>query len=472
MITRHNHGKVARLISMSDASGQIFEPVGETPLASIVEDGMYSADVEIRGKSALESFTEVTSINEDVNPHDQSTQAYAELLGRGIYEQTKFARDTVVPFVRSVYERTRDKVAGVALPTYSVKSFFLADVHDNPSIFDLIAEYKDLPRSEIIRPFGFPSYSEEELIGFLRTGSSIIDADIAKMVGDHDTGWLMDTYNQYFGGNVAGAISVTASPSQMDEYLVAFLLCRKFLNELPENIQTSYPHVSFKTVLYNLIGQLGREMSATHTQWDNLKSQGHLVIEYPSCSWIPDSVEEAVIHVIGDTYNAFLDAGGVPELLIGSAVSERLYTTVKIAESKEMLLAAYQEYCNKADEMLVRNTAGIIRDSAVEAAEELQDSVRVDASEGVAGTPEDCLVTFRAILDKISNADLEDNPYSCIRIAACGSFFADTDSLNLLVRMDTYMARYEGMDARDAAYYTAADLIVEHLTTQAKPAVV
>lgn len=467
MISETNKTAISNLTQLAQGKGAEFESHEESILEAGALVSRPVSPVVVADQTALEAFMVNTAEgNED---HEQVVNDYAQVLGDGIAAQAALVKESVIPFITLVTDKTVAQVSAAKIPAYVVNQIYLAEIHDTQSIYEILSQYQHLTKADVMMPRGLPLIEEVDLVNNIMTGSSVLDKSLIKMLAEHDDGWAIDVYTRHFCSNVDSTGSFDHDISMMDEYLVVYQICENLLaGDL--DLKEIFPGLLLETVLTDYRNQAALAMVAAHKNWDGLKATGLLVLDYPSASYIPEGPESPVINVIGSNYEAFLTAGGSPELVIGSCIGERQYETVALMNSAEHHQLRYNSYLTDCETELQKRAGQIIRDASVAAVKEAINSQQLSGQQEGLTDPVALEQAFYEVMCRFQDRELKADVYGCIRLAVCQAFYNDTSALEILTRMDAYLTTYKDMEPRAASYYVVLDMVVNHLTQQVVPA--
>lgn len=462
MISENTRPGIAAVVSNARDAKLTLDVIPNTPLASLVVETtpVVTPTVGLEAE-AIYQQTEVTDIT-GINRHEMVLDEVVGTLGEAMVEQMRMVRCDVLPMVKRVASLAIDAANEVKLGEYVIESFFLAEIHDNEAIVELLARWDSYPSSKVISPIGFQKLEESEIITLAATGSPRLDEPMAEMIGRHPASWATSVYEEYFGIQGVKTFTPTIQFPSMDEWLLVHFLARNLADNPQEGSGLSLAqHNGYCAAL---MAQTAVAMNATHKNWDFLRTSGSLVLSWPIATDIPVDAKSAVIQVIGDNYNNFLGAGGTPEVLIGASMDDRPYSGAAFTTNQERYMQHYVAYKQRLAFFRERQLGGVLRNALnVEIAKEilvlpegfLANSISVDKMQS----------HVTALLGSKKDVELVDNLYMVAREVICKVIYGHTSALEIAEKIDDVMTKRK-CDGRRAAYYVAIDLLLEYWLNQ------
>lgn len=413
--------------------------------------------------------------------HDIAMEELTGELSRAVNSGINFARNTVNPIIRDIYQRVEEGLASraheVAL-RFNVMPLYYNPIWSAPVLRAVLKKYEKFAMPGIKISVGYPTLPLDALLAAVRTGVDTIDTAIAEICTSSSERVLEDLYAAVFLNSAecqgkynlrqgAGKDGWFFSPSRNNAnyVLVIHYLAKGLLENPPEEFKGSAKQ--YANELSMVVGAAGVRMLGVVEQRERDLKQQLLVLDYPTGGGkFATCEEESYITVNGDVYDRYLEDGGVPEVLIGEAQSTRNRAVPEITSNAANSLRIYQTN----ERMLAETT------DAKLVTRKLQ-LVRFELERFLSGIPdEDLRVSRESIYKRINvmvtamdRADL-DNLWVSLRRMICHLFFAHTDSLRILTRMDEVAARMATVDAagntvqadiRVVALHATVDILVE-----------
>lgn len=410
---------------------------------------------------AIYDQTAITDVT-GTNRHEMVLDEVIGTLGEAMVEQMRLVRNDVIPMVRRVTNLALDAAKEVTLGEYNIETFFLAEVHDDEAITELLQHWAAFKANDVTTPIGFQKMEEADIINLASTGSPRLDEPFSEMIGRHTAGWATAVYEEYFGLNSVKTFRGNVNLRQMDEFLLVHFLCKAFVdNPQPGSGLSMLKHNEFCA---SLLAQTAVAMIVTHANWDFLRTSGAIVLTWPLATDIPLNEESAVIQVIGDNYNNFLGAGGSPEALIGASMADRPYSGVALMEKKEEYMKHYVAYRTRLSQYRDRQLGGVLRTAVnVEIAKEIL-TLNTDFLD--AAIPQSNMQAgITALLGSILDVRLVENLYDCVREVICKVIFGHTSALEIATKIDAVMTKRK-CSGREAAYYVTIDILLDYWLNQ------
>lgn len=436
----------------------------DTPLEGIVHEMMPMCGVVPDGQDAPVIIQNVVSTEnaQGENAFNATIEEAVNVIADVTVNRMETIRGLVLPMISQAVERANDALSTIELADFSIQSYFLADIHDNAFIHEMMENFASATYQEVSMLRGFGARTEGELMELVKTGNPLVDQQLAKMLANHPEGWIVDVYDFFFGRSPYKVYQGHVSFPEMDKLVVGMMLVNAVLESPPEDYPASLSAYERETVF--LLGQIAGALKETHERWDRLRTNGVVVLSWPIASDVPSEPEQAIINVIGDNYNNFIGAGGSPELIIGAAVSNRPYNAEDLLENKDTYLQAYESYrvryeTNKTKSMgtLMRNALGT----------SLTESVRLLPKdmfpEGL--SDHDAPGVMLTHLGYYSDIEISEKTYQVAREIVSKVLFPDYDPLAVLKGIDEEMEKRE-IEPRVAATLVVVDDILDHLLSQ------
>lgn len=454
-------GTEAVAANLVDAK-KVLEVIPNTPLSYLVTETIPVITPTLGLESA--AIVETTQVEDiqGVNRHEVVLDEVVGTVGSGIANQMKIACHDVIPMVRRVVAKVEDAIAETTVGDYSIETFFLAEIHDNEAIVELLTRWNEFRADKVVSPVGFQPMAEADIITMSQTGSPRLDEPMAEMIGSHPAGWATTVYEKYFGISEILNYKPVVNLRTMDELLMAFFLARNFADKPQEGSPLSL--AQHNNYCATLMSHLAVGMIVTHKNWDYLRTTGAVVLSWPLASDIPTDDSQAIIQVIGDNYNNFLGAGGSPEVLIGAAMADRPYAGKALSEKMKTYLEHYQMYKVRLANYRERNLGTLVRNTlAVEIGKEiillpehtLKDSLSIEKLQSL------LIAQVGTVLDHRLPKEL----YAVVRELICKVVFGHTSALEILTQIDHVMTKYK-VSGREAAYRVSISMILDYWLSQ------
>lgn len=399
--------------------------------------------------------------------HGEKLEQALLLASRTIQDQLIFARNTVNPIieriVNSIETKEADRGGESALRPEIVPRFY-ADLWSNNSWIATVNRFEDVQASRCMLRERLGDPLGEDLKTWVMTGAAALDKDIEAMLVNKPEGWLWNVYRGVFQGatdilfeyDMVGTSDATGwffsnSRRSVDEAAAAYLLGRGILREAPQWLTER-----MKEDMAGIINAAGlRCMRAIQHREIDMK-QGQLVFSFGIYGG-PNGARVGQVFVNGDTYNAFLEKGGSPELLMGSAYGPQLRKAEEILNARQDLENRYRAHEARIEEMY--STERLAR---------FTEYVRIELINEMRQIPEEALHCSREeMVAKIRQwaGDLRmkdtNELWEFVRAAVCKIFFPHTNAYTVLTRYDDVHTRMADADQRVVGFYAALELLSE-----------
>ena len=216
-------------------------PIAETPLYHLLETCVPIFNVATDSEDPAHVLNESIGMEDNfgIDYHEESLEETVSLVANSVYETMEMLRVSAIPLINAAVATAVDSANAVESNNYSIDSLFLAEIHDNPLVEDLMAQWDGAHVEEVAVMQGFPALDNIEVANLLDFGNPQLNAQLADMVGQHADGWLVDVYDLYFGQTATRSFSAQVNYNRMDEFLVAYVLTQHFEANPPADYEGS-----------------------------------------------------------------------------------------------------------------------------------------------------------------------------------------------------------------------------------------
>lgn len=371
-----------------------------------------------------------------------------------ILANVDIAKNKVNPLVRNVLDTlnnlfaTEYKEAG---NVYSIITDNIASPCDHAAFDGLIAE--DVETPFVFTGVNFPLNKDAELSGeavlsLVETGKSSFDKAVKEYFQDGNT--LQDIYWSILRYESRDSLNAIYGETGR---LLGYWLVAKALIDNPPAGTTAYI-AEYNGYLKNIVVKAAQ---ALKTILDTRSSIAKVKV-------LIKSIAGSVIHVNGDVYPNWLDAGGTPEALMGyvietgSAFNQVSYDTI-LDDVKHFELVYRVQEKARQDKITEDKLYVFRRLWTVAVRQVLQTSQEYGSSVDI------LLPKFQALANDIQDAN-EKRLWAFIRQAVTDILFADTDAAAILKNIDEYSEKFQGITIDEAFQLTAAKYVTDWVSQQ------
>lgn len=441
-------------------SGIVLEPVRVTPLSEMVDEFVA---LEPSSVSEISSASQHRGLDGKV-AHDETMANILETVTTVIENNLKLAQSVVNPIIRTVVEDTDRYVKDqehAMVNHLSVLPIFHHDIWQNSALRAMVEKYGDTAATRDKIKGVYPSLSVEELLEAVKTGVSRIDEEVQQWIEEIGTEVLTEAYKAVFERLEIGELRVTGDTfydflhrrQDRDKVLIAFLIARSFDRNAPEGVPLDkQAHTDY---CLTVMEQTARWLCHQYTRDDKVAKTGDLAIYY----------QNDIIEVDGKNYNAWLAAGGQPEILFGAAITDREINKDALLERKAEYLKAWsrQERIRKIElgNHLISHVTVGLKQAVARQINELSDDDLVVEDRGVYHD------RLHAALKGLSEKDVNDL-YTLARRIVCDVIFPHTEAKNVLEHIEEVSKREPDLDMREAALIATCNLVTDWICTNIK----
>ena len=484
MIKQQIADSLALVVGKVLQSGIVLNPMPETPMhristasTGVVYQGVLAENDQpaMRTMQLIASVTEAATVyNPQLlteSPHDSLMREMTELATTGILNALQIAKNVVNPMVVSVYEHVRadvdseDSYAGLGI---SVEPIVFDTVWSNDVIHDLVNRHAEVGSKNVRLPAVHPALTDDQLHELMMTGGQSLDNEITQFISSVGISMVRRVYEDVFYTNIHNrerdvrnyfTLGVQGSRALM----IAFLLGCGLSNNLQEKIDVNGLD-NYREWIGDFVQQVGLMLTITISDITKVFRDNRMVVAYPnrgSVAALASATDNTVL-VIGDLYTKWLEDGGMPEILFGAALSDRETDIVTLMENRDRYMSVWTRQLGLLRSMRVSNQLGVARRSLQR---EIAEAIVNTSDDNLTGSKSDKHKMLETMLDKFNMGDLE-NLYSTVREMVCVILFPHTDSLKLLMAIDTIAKQNPGIGVREAALLAAIDAVVAWVMSQ------
>lgn len=453
-------------------------PLATTPLDQLCQAGHFS--VPTRGIDNLPDIDQRIlqgSLSKDVMGvcrHDVVMDDLVDVISDTVRGNLDLARNTINPIAKEVAQEVEEYIQNaesVNRTHVSIVPVQYASIWNSPVLSEMVARYSETAFREVNVRVGIPlendfyhsdSFDKDAFFEMLKTGASRFDQELKAFIDDTDYVVLLEAFRGVFSDNPAmrarvlgdsvRSTDILSNRSMVDRALLVHLMARRFLQEPVEGVKL--PLEEYRAYMADIVSQTGRVIFAIMEKREANINRRQLVATWP---YGKDRLgqEHTYIYVNGDVYGAWLEAGGEPDAIIGSFVSdqERGYT---------QLINESARYCKEWERQarVLGTTQRLNRfNHGVE-------GMRLAIARQINDLDESVVPVSREILHKRLEENLGklygnfyENIYVYARKLVCDTIFPHTLGLKILCAIDNVAHDYPDIDVREAALLATIEIV-------------
>lgn len=475
MIQENTIWAVMPLVQKLAKSNLTLLPIGETPLTSLMHAcympqpgtaGTRSLDpaaataggtaVDPAGYRALLEGSAFRS-PDGVVQHDVAMDELRPVIVRVVGQNLDVARNQVNPLVKQVVADVQARIADAqkqATQRLAIQPDFFAPIWDSPVVDGMVARYTETAINNIKVNLVIPFPAD--LFEATRSGATRFDNEVKAFIESLPPEVISSAWEKAFG-SAEGAYSSTDlfSPYRnRDELLLIHLFARRMLQQPPEGVSMDLSQ--FRDYMSGMVEQSGRGVARVLEKRNVDLQRKNLIISYPSIPYemLTPGVDSVIV-VNGTIYNQWLEAGGKPEALMGSFLTDKLRGYDALLENTPKLA---QVWAREERVLGVKVRSDVYTHSIY--------ALRAGLSTAINAIPEDQLVVSRNVMHErlrdalgmVTSKKLE-NLYGVIRLLVCRVIYPHTDALEILTTMDEVAEANPLLDIREVALLATIDIV-------------
>lgn len=472
MITQHSVNSALSLMPLLEKEKTYVMAKGDTPLSELTTLTNRAGTVPTLGSELdsmllgqdLQSASSLRNVM-GVAEHDLTMDEIAPIVAQAVGAVMSIARNNVNPMVRSVVstvEKRLDEEGSVPDTPLEVVPQYHHGIWRNPVLGDLVGRFEEtLQPSNSVMPIAIGS-AEVDLDAALKTGIKDMDDDIQQLTAAMGETNLRDLWDDFF----ANGKRDTSLNSQLDslgvvgpyQLIIVHMLAVHYSTEVPdtENVDLD----DFKNYVTTLRAATGRLIARRMRQLDRAVASKQMVIRFPDDNTIQAMANEgsSVRIVVNQmVYKRWLEDGGCPEILLGSALSDKNTNYIGLLNDAERYKKVWVDY-ERIVRLARRNKTfnSLQNYIGLAIAKEIND---IDL-ETVPHSREEMHADLTKHVEHMCATDVE-NLYETVRHILCNTIFKHTDALTILTEFD----RIAGQMSEDGDMREVATLVAINYTT-------
>ena len=426
----------------------------DIPSAGPDEAMMDMADRILKGSRATDAFGTVR--------HDVVMDELVETISKTVQNNLNVARNVVNPIIREVTEEAETYMndAEATRKTYiSVVPDYYADVWNSPMLSEMVERYSETSPDDFkLRSVVDFHQSFHELVELAKTGAPQFDEEIADLFRTMGEDKVRQCLHRLFGKETVPAgdhfSQLVNTRGDRDVAILAHVFARSLLSDPPEG--TGMNLQDYTEYMSRVISQSGRVIYQILRNRQADRNRRQLIRRYPSnLHMLGQEIVEIVVNA--DVYTDWLNDGGTPEVLMGSAVSQQVRSYSELLEQKDRFIQEWQQ-----KERVLGTTQRLDRfNNAV-------DGLRFAIARQINELDDEQLLVPRHLLHERLEENLTklyghfyERMYEYARRLVCDILFPHTDALQILCAIDHVLEDYPDLEIREAALLATIEIVSE-----------
>ena len=449
-------------------------------MVSVVDNTQLRNDFTVDDAAALVHAASIDS-EEYRETHQLALDEAVKHIGRIMRNNIFLARSTVLPMI----DKYTDQITKVVSDKCSRSVLALNIIEDkkrnilaNPQLRNIVSDQSNRTNYEDIKipRMHNPEVSAPELVALMATGSSAFDVIIRAWIDSNQLdGAIKQVYNDLFiksakSGDLFGRY---INVNDYQTTIIALLLCWGLTKNVQDGIEVSLS--DYKDTMEVFSAACCGMISQAIRKYERGVKNKNLVLQYPVSNrqFCFDDPAKNCIVVDAETYAIFLEAGGCPEMIFGSYLTDRAITAEGIMSDAEKYIKEYNKQTARGRLTAINNTLTIVKAEMRNIAFDIVRDI-TETHGGDEGTLQrDVVIEFtgnkhlenaNAFIKAINAKDIEDY-YGLIRNFICSCYFEGSMVHQLLNKIDILDPQGD-KDINEMALVATTDLIVDWLINQ------
>lgn len=409
--------------------------------------------------------------------HCETVDDIRKTLAGAVGNHLSYVRNVVNPQIMTLIELVHQAQETTEMRIGSTMSIVQDEwdpIWENPILATLVEPGSMTALNpEITIPRVHPMLSDEQIRELMNTGADRFDKEIQEWIDNIGVKFITDTYNWNFVTDAdTGQITrdfdqvnwlLGTDPWSRKQSIVIFLLVKGLRNKLQVGIDMD--EVTYQNAMSEVQAQAGRAVSRCIDQRIVLKKSRSIILDWPvrGRDHITTAPELSQILVNTDVYNEWLEAGGQPEILFGSAITDRETVYEELLTRGPQYIEAWRRH-----EAIIRSGQrselfNVARDTiSIETAKMIAEIKQ----EELEGRDRNTMLTkLRDEIYMISVSDIADIAKVCCRVVA-NTIHYHTDAYMILCMMADTSRNNPDLPAREVATITAIDILSKWFVDQ------
>lgn len=449
-------------------------------MVSVVDNASLREKFTVEDAAALIHAASIDS-EEYRETHQATLDEAVSNISRIMRNNVYLARSTVLPMI----DKYTEQLTKIVSEKCSRSVLALNIIEDkkrsilaSPQLRSIVSDQSNRTNYDDIK---VPRYhkadvSAPELVALLTTGSSVFDTVIKNWIETNELdATVKAVYNDLFirSAKNTGLFGKYINVNDYQTTIIALLLCWGLTKNIQDDIGISLSE--YKDTMEAFSAACCGMISQAIRKYERGVKNKNLILQYPVSNrqFCFDDPSKNCIIVDAETYASFLEAGGRPEMIFGSYLTDRAITSEGILADAEKYIKEYTRQTARGRLTAINNTLTIVKAEMRNIAFDIVADVsnREDMDEG--DVKRDVVLEFTGnkhlenanrFIQAINSKDIEDY-YGLMRRFVCTCYFEGSMVHALLNKIDALDPEGD-KDVNEMALVATTDLIVDWLVNQ------
>lgn len=435
--------------------GLCLSAVGDTPLQLLVEECTPPAQRHHSDDNVMSVDNSATLLHSSgqvdfsgVNVHGVILEEYLSKVGDGVATTVDVARNHVNPMTEEVVKAIEEALDRVSQKknAFNIHVVRQPKIMKNVGLDEMTSRFAGIPGDvKEWRGNQWPEMEAAQLREALTPTVRRIASDLKEFVNGIEDDALVAVYDFIFRRR-----PIVDVVNQTELAVLGFFWSSKWLDELPEGIESDLAAVTGH--LTDLMADCGYKIQSLIGRFSRAVKYNNYLLKMPSRDNRSMNIE-----VVGEVYSRWLENGGSPELLIGSALAG-LRLSFNITETERKVCTRAYNNDLRAQEYSI-NTR-------------IKESVTLAVRDHIYGIVEDFGPDAKADARELYREFIQNNPYRTdgdvqkwARELVISLFYPNTNALMVLTGIDEIMSKDESISPREAATFASLDVVADYLVS-------
>lgn len=463
-------------ISLETIEGSPLDQLADTTKSPFPETENETISVESMVEEVRDLSLNPTLV--DGSAHDMVMDEVVPGIVQRLSRSKQVAREVLTPATKRVDALVKDALQNFTPIRFWIDEYRPHPIYQADELITSVDRFENAPwlPGELKLPVIAP-LDEPALIEMLQTGMQSFDTLVADWLGRKPEGWLSAAFNSFFG---TGLDTDLIPPAQQgfyykglervptfeirmgseDQILAGYLLASVLIDK-PQG-GTGISLSEWKSQLGKLMELCGSALITFRRILANYQATKTIILQLPAVSPIwKTKAEDARVVVFGPAYSQFLEAGGTPEIVIGSVVGRmNLTTTDQLLAEKDNCLSNYGAYENMLAMEVEQHSTEAIRNAFLVGMATVVNEIPEQELKG----PKETI--HEAIRQATENTDWANiDIYNCAREVLASVVFKCPLALDIVKRIDVLMDSSD-YTPQEAAYIAYRDVTANYVANQ------
>lgn len=250
-------------------------------------------------------------------------------------------RRQVVPFVDEVIAEVNAQYSESTYIQTEVRPVAFPEIYKSEEYLSFISRHKKVTpyQTQAVQTRGgFVTRDENEIMGLIKTGSTILDDQITTLLARYPSNWIVDTYQEFFvnGANIPVKLDAIKQIEYVDKCLLTYFILASFITNDVIDGTVDLKLEDYRNYLTTTFSEIGGLLN---------RFTYDIVLNYdtPNLVYHFDK-NENIAYVYEHKYNQYIQDGGGVEALLGAIHQGILTHRVDLITKKAELTAWYHSF--------------------------------------------------------------------------------------------------------------------------------